>query len=93
MCRFRQNDYYGADMVPEGGATYIVLNPRNLNGHATIPAPPITGDQDHFDHPDLDQKSKSKWSINSTNSVEEGEERVQRGSIDLEWENDGMYVH
>ena len=35
---FSDNEY--GDETSEGGAAFIILNPRNLNGHATIPAPP-----------------------------------------------------
>jgi hypothetical protein len=74
----RNNDYaYGGHH--DGGAAFIVLDPRNLNGHSTIPAPPASGPQNPS--PGL---SRSKWSVNSTNSMEE-----RRPSIDLEWENDG----
>ena len=92
---FRQNEYYGADMVPDGGAAYIVLNPRNLNGHATIPAPPVADSDNFMQDLDKSMRSRSKWSINSANSVDESEgwRGGKRSSIDLEWENDGNILY
>ena len=77
---FPSDNEYG-DETSEGGAAFIILNPRNLNGHATIPAPPestshLSGELGH-----------SKWSVNSTASVDGG----RPASIDLEWENDGEF--
>ena len=74
---YRDNEY--GDETSDGGAAFIILTPRNLNGHATIPAPPesashLSGDLGH-----------SKWSVNSTASIDGG----RPASIDLEWENDG----
>lgn len=69
----------------DGGAAFIILNPRNLNGHATIPAPPPATSLPL--NPGL---SHSKWSVNSNNSVEESE-KGRAPSIDLEWENDGNF--
>ena len=72
-------------MESGGGAAFIILNPRNLNGHATIPLP-SSGELSKFD------LGQSKWSVNSANSV--GEDSLRGGkaaSIDLEWENDGKY--
>lgn len=40
----------------DGGAAFIILNPRNLNGHATIPDPAL---------------SRSKWSVNSCEETSE----------------------
>ena len=79
-CFFPSDNEYG-DETSEGGAAFIILNPRNLNGHATIPAPPestshLSGELGH-----------SKWSVNSTASVDGG----RPASIDLEWENDGEF--
>lgn len=72
------NDYsYG-----DGGAAFIVLDPRNLNGHQTIPAPPTRPS------PGL---SRSKWSVNSAGSTEDCE-NCKQPSIDLEWENDDAIV-
>merc|ERR1712088_102376 len=74
------NEY--GDETSDGGAAFIILNPRNLNGHATIPAPPesashLSGDLGH-----------SKWSVNSTASIDGG----RPASIDLEWENDDDFA-
>jgi len=74
------NEY--GDETSEGGAAFIILNPRNLNGHATIPAPPesrshLSGELGH-----------SKWSVNSTASIDGG----RPASIDLEWENDDDFA-
>ena len=69
------------------GTAFIVLNPRRLNGHATIPAPPL---------PCPSAVHQSKWSINSTNSQEDHERSHHAPSIDLEWENDGttrIFIH
>ena len=78
---FSDNEY--GDETSEGGAAFIILNPRNLNGHATIPAPPesrshLSGELGH-----------SKWSVNSTASIDGG----RPASIDLEWENDGKWMY
>ena len=76
---FSSDNEYGDETSEAGGAAFIILNPRNLNGHATIPAPPestshLSGELGH-----------SKWSVNSTASIDGG----RPASIDLEWENDG----
>ena len=59
-----------------------MLNPRNLNGHATIPAPPMS-----CTHLSPSKLSRSKWSVNSAGSCEDND-KCHPPSIDLEWEND-----
>ena len=76
------NEYMDHSMDTSGGTAFIVLNPRRLNGHATIPAPPMTC-------PSALAAHHSKWSINSANSLEDHERSHHAPSIDLEWENDG----
>ena len=76
------NEYMDHSMDTSGGTAFIVLNPRRLNGHATIPAPPMPC-------PSALAAHHSKWSINSANSLEDHERSHHAPSIDLEWENDG----
>eukprot|EP00093_Oithona_nana_P010824 10824.XXX_566094_548508_1 [CDS] Oithona nana genome sequencing. len=79
------NEYMDHSMDTSGGTAFIVLNPRRLNGHATIPAPPMTC-------PSALAAHHSKWSINSANSLEDHERSHHAPSIDLEWENDDVLV-
>ena len=62
---FSDNEY--GDETSEGGAAFIILNPRNLNGHATIPAPPESRHSIYIRTVSFSysfvQKSTQNWSV------------------------------